>query len=72
MWKDLGCTDKVNEWSQWHKYSNSILSRDWNQEMYIDVYKYTLGGGGQENKYTIYILIVFYGAIFRMVFPLVS
>lgn len=42
------------------------------RKCHIDVYKYTLGGAGEENKCTIYILIVFYGAIFREVFPIVS
>lgn len=41
------------------------------RKCHIDVYKYTLGGAGEENKCTIYILIVFYGAIFREVFPIV-
>lgn len=41
------------------------------RKCYVDVYKYALGGGGEENKYRIYILIEFYGTIFRMVFPLV-
>lgn len=35
------------------------------------VYKYTLGGAGEENKCTFYILIVFYGAIFGEEFPIV-
>lgn len=41
------------------------------RKCHIDVYKYTLGGAGEKNKCTIYILIVFYGAIFREVFPIV-
>lgn len=39
---------------------------------HVDVYKYCLGGAGEGKKCTIYILIVFYGAIFRKVFPIVS
>lgn len=39
---------------------------------HIDVYKYALGGAGEESKCAIYILILFYGAIFRKVFPIVS
>lgn len=39
---------------------------------HIDVYKYALGGAGEESKCAIYILILFYGAIFRKVFSIVS
>lgn len=42
------------------------------RKCHIEVYKYILGGAGEENKCTIYILIVFYGAIFGEVFPIVS
>lgn len=42
------------------------------RKSHIGVYKYWLGGAAQENKCTIYILIVFDGTIFREVFPLVS
>lgn len=66
-----GC--KENNWSKWctDSLSTGLLGLKL-KKCHLGVYKYSLGGAGEENKCTIYILIVFYGAIFRKVFPIVS
>lgn len=60
----------VNNWSNGAQTPSRLGNKK--RKCNIDVYKCTVGGAGEENKFTIYILIVFYGAIFREVFPIVS
>lgn len=59
---------QLAHWGSFHRRLEGNKTR----KCHKDAYKYTIGGAGEENKCTIYILIVFNGVIFRKVFPIVS